>query len=55
MLGLEQNSYTVGEGDGTVAVCVEVMAAPAGASLECEVVAALTTTDGTKAGNGIKW
>ena len=55
MLGLEQSSYMVGEGDGTVAVCVEVMAAPAGANLECEIVAAMVTNDGAKAGNGIKW
>ena len=51
-VGLVQDSYTVGEGDGSVDVCVEIVATPLNV-LECEIVVALTTTDGAKAGNNI--
>ena len=50
---LVQDSYTVGEGDGSVDVCVEIVAITPLNVLECEIVVALTTTDGAKAGNGI--
>ena len=51
-VGLVQDSYTVGEGDGSVDVCVEIVATPLNV-LECEIVVVLTTTDGAKAGNDI--
>ena len=50
VVGLEQTSFMVGEGDGNVRVCVEILATPASGNLECEIVAVLTTMDGV-AGN----
>ena len=48
-VSMEMDEYSVIEGSGTVEVCALLMVAPSG-SLECSIVAILTTTDGDKAG-----
>ena len=48
-VSMEMDEYSVIEGSGAVEVCALLMVAPAG-SLECSIVAILTTTDGDKAG-----
>ena len=45
---MERNEYTFNEDSGTVAVCAEITVPPEG--LECDVIATLTLTDGSKAG-----
>ena len=44
---MEQTEYTFDEDSGTVSVCAEIMAPARG--LECDVIATLTLTDGSKA------
>ena len=53
VVGLEQALYTVDEDvlTGIVEVCVGILAGSA--NLECEIVTALVTTNGPKAGNTI--
>jgi len=46
---MDEDTYTVGEGDGSVEVCVEIGNVPSGA-LECELVVNLTISSGTKTG-----
>ena len=46
---MDEDTYTVGEGDGSVEVCVEISNVPSGA-LECELVVNLTISSGTKTG-----
>ena len=44
---MEQTEYTFNENSGTGSVCAEIIV-PAG-GLECDVIATLTLTDGTRA------
>jgi len=44
---MEQTEYTFNEDSGTVSVCAEIIAPAEG--LECDVIATLTLTDGSKA------
>ena len=46
---MAQSEYTVGEGDGSVEVCVEASGVPAG-GLECDLTISLALTDGIKTG-----
>ena len=46
---MAEREYTVGEGDGSVEVCVEASGVPAG-GLECDLTISLALTDGTKTG-----
>ena len=46
-VSMETNEYTFEEDNGTVSVCAEIIV-PAG-GLECDVIATLTLTDGTRA------
>ena len=46
-VSMEQTEYTFDEDSGTVSVCAEIIV-PAG-GLECDVIATLTLTDGSKA------
>ena len=41
------DQYSVGEGDGSVEVCVELTSVPAG-GLACEIEVTLVFTEGTK-------
>ena len=41
------DQYSVGEGDGSVDVCVELTSVPAG-GLECEIEVTLVFNEGTK-------
>ena len=50
---MQQTVYSVGEADGSVQVCVELVRTPAG-GLECELVVNLTISPGAKAGNSNK-
>ena len=45
---METNEYTFGESSGTVEVCAEIIVPADG--LECDVIATLTLTNGTRAG-----
>ena len=45
---METDEYTFNEDSGTVEVCAEITVPTAG--LECDVIATLTLTDGSKAG-----
>ena len=44
---MAESEYTVGEGDGSVEVCVEASGMPAG-GLECDLTISLALTDGIK-------
>ena len=44
---MAESHYSVGEGDGSVEVCVELTSLPAG-GLECEISVTLDFNDGTK-------
>ena len=46
----DQHYYTVREGEGSVAVCVQISLNSVNDILECDVVAILSTIDGVKAG-----
>ena len=46
-------NYLVGEGDGSVEICVELTSLPAG-GLECEISVTLNFTDGVKAGKNFE-
>ena len=48
-VGMEEPFYSVGEGDMSVEVCVELTSLPAG-GLECEIDVTLNFNDGPKAG-----
>lgn len=45
-----QHYYTVREGEGSVAVCVEISLNSLGDTLECDVVVILSAVDGPKTG-----
>jgi len=49
MVQMDEDTYTVGEGDGSVEVCVEIGSVPSG-GLESELVVTLTISSGTKTG-----
>jgi len=49
MVQMDEDTYTVGEGDGSVDVCVEIGSVPSG-GLESELVVTLTISSGTKTG-----
>ena len=51
---MQNTVYSVGEADGSVQVCVELVCTPAG-SLECALVVNLTISPGAKAGNSNKY
>ena len=46
---MSEPNYSVGEGDSSVEVCVELTSLPAG-GLECEIVVVLDVSAGTKTG-----
>ena len=49
MVQMDEDTYTVGEDDGSVDVCVEIGSVPSG-GLESELVVTLTISSGTKTG-----
>jgi len=49
MVQMDEDTYAVGEGDGSVDVCVEIGSVPSG-GLESELVVTLTISSGTKTG-----
>ena len=46
---MDEDTYTVGEGDGSVEVCVEIGSVPSG-GLECDLEVTLMISSGTKTG-----
>ena len=49
MVQMNEDTYTVGEDDGSVEVCVEIGSVPSG-GLEGELMVTLTISSGTKTG-----